>query len=242
MAVDVDSTALQRLLDLQAEDTAIKRLTEQKESLPESQRLAEVRDQLAELDSDLTIARKQQEEANREVARLEGEVELIDEKIQREEARMYGGQVSNPKELSALQAEVESLKKKKGGIEDNELEAMEVRDQANATFERLTAEHQQAEAETAELSNKVAELTKDIDAQLAQHTSARDQIAPQIPESVVSLYEKIRDQKGGIGAAALEGGTCQGCHTKLPAKEAERVRASSGLQRCDNCRRILVVV
>jgi len=242
MAVDVDSTALQKLLDLQAEDTAIKRLTEQKASLPESRRLEEVKDHLAELDSDLEIARKQQDEANREVSRLEGEVELIDQKTQREEARMYGGQVSNPKELSALQAEVASLKKRKSGVEDQELEAMEVRDQAVATLERLTSEHETATTETSELTSKVAELTKDIDGQLAQHTSARDQLAPQIPESVLGLYEKIRDQKGGIGAAALEGGTGQGCHTKLPAKEAERVRGEGGLQRCDNCRRILVVV
>ena len=40
--------------------------------------------------------------------RLEGEVELLDQKIGREEQRMFAGTVSNPKELSALQAEVES--------------------------------------------------------------------------------------------------------------------------------------
>jgi predicted nucleic acid-binding Zn-ribbon protein len=58
----------------------------------------------------------------------------------------------------------------------------------------------------------------------------------------LSLYDTIREQKHGIGAAALEQGTCQGCHTKLPQKEIERMRAEGGLQRCDNCRRILVIV
>jgi predicted nucleic acid-binding Zn-ribbon protein len=57
----------------------------------------------------------------------------------------------------------------------------------------------------------------------------------------LSLYDSIRASKNGVGAAALVGGTCQGCHTQLPAREVERMRAEGGLQRCDNCRRILVV-
>src|SRR5688572_17865288 len=41
MAMDVDSTSLQRLLDLQTEDSAIDRLEHQRASLPEAARLAE---------------------------------------------------------------------------------------------------------------------------------------------------------------------------------------------------------
>lgn len=241
MTTDVDPASLQRLLDLQTEDSAIDRLEHQRSTLPEAARLAEVREQIAELDSDLEIARKQLDEIQREVARLEGEIELIDQKIGREEQRMFSGSVSNPKELSALQAEVESLKRKKSGIEDDLLEAMESRDQATATVESLTSDHRTASAEAGDLSAQVAELTTDIEAELGKHRARRDEIAPSIAEAVLSLYEKLREQKHGVGAAALVGGTCQGCHTKLPAKEVERLRAEGGLQRCDNCRRILVV-
>ena len=81
----------------------------------------------------------------------------------------------------------------------------------------------------------------DIDAALTEHRDARAEIAPSVPEKVLALYEQLRTQKQGIGAAALISGTCQGCHTRLPSKEVERLRAEGGLQRCDNCRRILVV-
>jgi predicted nucleic acid-binding Zn-ribbon protein len=241
VAVQIEPDTLRRLLDLQAEDTAIRRLTEQKNALPEARRLSELKTQLAELESDLEIAGKRHEEIAREVARLEGEVELIDQKIAREQERMYGGHVSNPKELSSLQAEVEMLKRKKSTTEDGLLEAMEARDQAASMIERLTTELNQARTEADELSQKVDALTGDIDGQLRQHESTRAELSPQIPDSVLTLYERLREQKGGVGAAALEGGTCLGCHTKLPAKEVERVRSEGGLQRCDNCRRILVV-
>lgn len=241
MPTQVEPAVLNRLLDLQGEDSAIKRLNERKASLPEAARLAEVSDLLDELTSDLEIATKQDDEVAREHSRLEGEIELLDQKIGREEQRMFAGTVSNPKELSSLQAEVESLKRKKGGLEDQLLEVMEQREGTSATVQRITAERDQAEAEAKELRGKVEVLNADIDAQLSTHSAQRDAVAAELPADLLSLYDTIREQKHGVGAAALVQGTCQGCHTKVPQKEIERMRAEGGLHRCDNCRRILVL-
>ncbi len=242
MPTDVEPAVLQRLLDLQTEDSAIKRLQERRASLPEASRLEDVNAQLAELAADIEIATKQRDEVAREQARLEGEIELLEQKIAREEQRMYSGNVSNPKELSALQAEVASLKKKKSSLEDDLLEVMDQSEQATKTLALLDQERTGAATEAEGLARRVTELMGEIEAALSTHSTRRDEIAPSIPEDVLTLYDKLRDTKGGVGAAALEGGTCQGCHTKLPAKEAERVRSEGGLQRCDNCRRILVIV
>ena len=236
-----DPAALRRLLELQDEDTAIKRLEERRASLPEAQKLAEVNAALAELDADLAIARSQHEGVAREVARLEGEGELLDQKIAREEQRMFSGGVSNPKELSALQAEVESLKRRKSGLDDELLEAMLGREQTTATIDGLTKEREETATESAELTKVVEGLTGDIAGQLEKHSAARTEIASELPPDLLKLYEQIRASKGGVGAAALEAGTCLGCHTKLPQRELERMRAEGGLQRCDNCRRILVI-
>ena len=237
-----DPAALRRLLDLQAEDSAIKRLQERRAALPEAQRLSEVRDRLAELEADLEIARKQRAELTRELNRIEGEVGIVDAKIQREEARMYSGGVSNPKELGSLQAEVGMLKRKKGTLEDEELEVMVQAEEADATLGKLESEHTEATTEADTLQRTVDELTKDMDAQLETHTAERASIATEIPDDLLKTYEQLRDTKGGIGVAALQGGTCQGCHTSLSNVEVERLRAAGGLQRCDNCRRILVVL
>lgn len=242
MAMNAAAQDLQRLLELQAEDSAIMRLQERRAALPEAQRLDEVREQIAELTSDIEIATKQADEIAREQNRLEGEMEIGDQKIGREEQRLFSGAVANPKELSALQAEVEMLKRKKGELEDQLLEIMVHRDQATQTLDRLRSENERATAEGDELTKKVAALTTEIDTQLTEHTTAREKIATEIDTKILELYEKLRASKGGVGAAALEDGTCGGCHFKLPNKEVERLRAEGGLQRCDNCRRILVVL
>jgi predicted nucleic acid-binding Zn-ribbon protein len=240
--MDVDSSQLQRLLDLQAEDSSIRRLEDRRSSLPEAARLAELNDALAELDSDHAIAQKQYDEAAREQERIEGEMAILDQKIEREEGRLFAGIVSNPKELSALQAEIEMLKRRRSGLEDSLLEIMVSRDQMKETLDSLTSERSQTAAQAGTLSEQVSGLTKEIDGELATHTAARSAAAGEIPTELLDLYEKLRDSKHGVGAAALVDGTCEGCHTKLPAKEVERLRAERGLQRCDNCRRILVVL
>jgi predicted nucleic acid-binding Zn-ribbon protein len=238
---EVEPAVLQRLLDLQTEDTAIKRLKDRRASLPEAQRLAEVNEALAELEADLQIASRQNDEVSHEQERLEGEIELLDQKIGREEQRMYSGNVANPKELSSLQAEVESLKRKKSSMEDELLDVMERKEQISETVQTLGAEREEAARESAELTAKVEGLTGEIDSELKVHESERVEIVSTIPDDLLALYDKLRETKNGVGAAALENGTCQGCHTKLPAKEVERVKSEGGLQRCDNCRRILVV-
>lgn len=240
--MQADDAALRRLLDLQTEDSAIRRLQERRASLPEAARLQEVTDALAELDADLEIARKQFDEVTREHARLEGEIGLAEQKIRREEQRLFAGSVSNPKELSALQAEVEMLKRQKAALEDLLLEVMLQKDQAGETSSSLQTEQRRFTDESAQLTKVVGELTGEIDAELQQRQASRQGLAAELPADLVKLYDQLRGTKGGVGAAALEVGTCQGCHTKLPAREVERMRAERGLQRCDNCRRILVVV
>jgi len=242
MPMQVDEAVLQRLLEVQAEDTAIDRLAQRRSSLPEADRLRRVTDTLAELGADIEIARKQNDEIGREHARLEGEIGLLEQKIAREEGRLFSGGVSNPKELSALQAEVTMLKNRRAGLEDALLEVMLQKEQAAETLASLEEEQRAAQLESEELSRVVEGLTGDIDAQTTLHQERRAATARDIPGDLMSLYEKLRSTKGGVGAAALESGTCQGCHTKLPAVEVERLRAERGLQRCDNCRRILVVL
>lgn len=242
MTTQVDSAALRRLLDLQTEDTSIAQLQRRRTDLPEAQQLAELNESLAEMTSDLELAGKQQDELIHQQTHIEGEMGLLDQKIVREEGRLYSGAVSNPRELGALQTEVASLKTRRGEMEDSLLEVMVQREQATATLDSLQEEHDRTSVQAKELTSTVAGLTAEIDSLLAEHAEKRSALLPEIPAPVLTLYEQLREQKNGVGAAALRGDTCEGCHTRLPSREVEQVKAATGLQRCDNCRRILVVI
>ena len=93
-------------------------LQDRRASLPEAQRLGEVNERLAELTADLEIATKQHDEIAREQDKIEGEIGLADQKIAREEQRLFGGAVSNPKELGACRPRSQMLKRKRAELED----------------------------------------------------------------------------------------------------------------------------
>jgi predicted nucleic acid-binding Zn-ribbon protein len=54
------------------------------------------------------------------------------------------------------------------------------------------------------------------------------------------LYEDLRRTKKGVGAAAMVDGVCQGCHEQLSSVELDKLKRSTGVKRCEHCRRILV--
>jgi predicted nucleic acid-binding Zn-ribbon protein len=234
MPNDVTTEALGRLLDLQSEDTAISQLELRWTNLDEARQHAELNAVLAELEADLDIAGKQRDEVARDQSRLEGEIKLLEDKTTREEQRMFSGTIANPKELSALQAEVASLKRRQSDLEESLLEVMVQGESATETWERLASERETSAVQANDLGERVASIKNEIDSELERHRARRGSILPDIPESLLKLYERLREQKGGVGAAALVDGTCEGCHTKLSNKESERVRAEGGLQRCDN--------
>jgi predicted nucleic acid-binding Zn-ribbon protein len=67
-------------------------------------------------------------------------------------------------------------------------------------------------------------------------------LAAGIPPDLLSLYDRVRADHAGIGAALLQAGVCQGCHISLDAAQLEAVRNASpdAVVRCDQCRSILV--
>ena len=61
-------------------------------------------------------------------------------KIELNESTLYGGKVHNPKELQDLQKEVAALKKYLGVLEDRQLEAMLVVEEAESDYNKAAAE------------------------------------------------------------------------------------------------------
>jgi predicted nucleic acid-binding Zn-ribbon protein len=59
---------------------------------------------------------------------------------------------------------------------------------------------------------------------------------------LLALYERIRTQTGGTGAAMLQARQCQGCRLELYGNELSAVRNADPHEvvRCENCGRILV--
>lgn len=227
---------------MQEHDTAADRLQHRRATLPELAELAKVEAEVASVERALASAGARRDEVARKQKALEDELAGVEGKSAEVQKRMYSGAVTIPRELQAMQAEVEALKRRASGLEDEILERMTEREPLDCELDGLVAALGAQDAEGARLRVAVAEAQSEIDAELAREQSARAEAAANIPEPLAKLYGQLRARLGGVGAARLVGNRCSGCHLTLPAVEVDRIRHEppDALIRCDQCSRILV--
>lgn len=234
--------ALVELLELQKIDSAIDRLTSRLHNLPEQAEL----DALEERQRTLEAQTGEREAALDEVIarqrKLDTEVDNVGKKIALEEARLNAGDIANPRELSAIGAEIESLKRRRIRFEDEDLEVMEERENLERELKVLTDELEVLRTQVSEAIVKRDTAGGEVAEELEKFTERRQGWVPRIDPELLGYYDNLRRSKHGVAAAALQGAMCLGCHMQLPAQELARVRANKGMSRCDECGRILVVV
>ncbi|MGZ5295421.1 MAG: zinc ribbon domain-containing protein [Actinomycetota bacterium] len=231
---------LARLLALQEIDTTVDRLAARSQVLESGGELAAARNEADAAERALGELRLQLDVVGRDGSKLEHEIDSLSQKAAAEDKRLYDGSVVNAKELGSIQHEIDNLKRRRSDREDEMLGLMEVREE----LERRAAE---AQATSDALSERVEtvggaaleELTS-IESELEARLARRQILVPEIEPDILDLYEDLRKQKKGIGAAALVDGVCQGCHEQLSAMELDKLKRVEGVRRCEHCRRILI--
>jgi predicted nucleic acid-binding Zn-ribbon protein len=240
-ASPLSSPSQLRLLDLQAVDTFLAQQEHRRKTLPELAAIAERVAGDAVLQQDVVDCETQIGDIATEQRRLENEVETVRARSVRDEQRMVAGGLPG-KELEGLQHELTTLARRQSTLEDELLEVMEQREEADAALTSLNVQRATLDKERAELTAARDAAFAEIDAAVEEHALERATIAAEIPEDLLAVYERARQNGGGIGAAMLRQRRCEGCHIELPGSELAAVRKAEpdAVVRCDNCRRILV--
>ena len=230
-----------RLLDLQGHDSALARLEHRRRTLPELAVITEADTRLAALRDDVVRAETEVGDLDRELRRLEDDVDQVRRRSERDQQRMQSGAVA-AKELESLQHEVETLARRQSDLEDTELEVMERREEAESRAAAVRASVAEVTASRADAVSGRDAAYEQIDAEAATDTGGRAAVAAELPADLLALYEKVRAVSGGVGAAALKARRCEGGRLELQGGElrAARVAQPDEVLRCENCRRILV--
>ncbi len=118
---------------------------------------------------------------------------------------------------------------------------MEALEQAQQTLDGLGIRADDLDRRLAELVTARDEKQAEADAAIAEVTAARGPATDGVPDDLMALYERLREQKG-IGAALLRARQCGGCQLTLDAAELSRIRSAPAdeVVRCEECQRILV--
>jgi uncharacterized protein len=223
-------------------------LQETDQALDRSQaRLAEIEAQLTESE-ELASAREVVEERRGVVSQLrshlsdaETSVEDVRVKAAEEEGKLYGGKVTNPKELSDLDAELRSIKHQIANREDTLLALLVEIDEAEKQFEAANSTYLEIEGSWKREQGELLREKAQIEPEVASLQARREQQVAGIDRSSIGLYQLLRNRHAGRAVARLERGMCQGCRITLPMSLLQKARSGTGLVQCVSCERILLV-
>ncbi len=172
---------------------------------------------------------------------LELEIKSLADKIKTTENRLYGGAVTNPKELGDMQNEITSLQKRQAKLEDDNIESMLYIEQEQAN---VKAAQQVTDAALATFATSQSSLISEkyrLEVELATYLERRKPALIEIEPASLARYEALRPKKRGIAVAALHDGSCTVCGVEQTSMIAQLVRAGHQLVLCGSCGRILAV-
>jgi uncharacterized protein len=210
--------------------------------MPEHAALVALSERKTDVSARLGKAETEVSDLEREQRKADADVEQVKTRRERNQQRIDGGTVGDPKQLQAMQHEIVALDKRITDLEDEELMVMERLEAAQRERGELTAElaeiNQTGSEQLVARDAAAAELT----AQQQQSRAERDKLAADIPADLLALYERLRAQLGGVGVGALHQKRCGGCQLNVGASELARFATAptDEVLRCEECNRILV--
>ena len=231
-----------KLLDVQELDSRHDALEQQIARPPEAAEIAELTASRQALEGRAGELSVQVADLTREQRKADDDVEQVKARRVRDQQRLDTGMVSNPKDLERLQHELISLDRRISDLEDAELDVME-------RLETAQKEQDGLGSRIAEIDERLALLTQARDRRVAELREAAATVAREragavsgMPADLLSLYDRLREQKDGVGAAALRARRCGGCRLELNSGDLAAIakRPSDEVVRCEECNRILV--
>lgn len=197
-------------------------------------------------DEDLLSARQNLAEAEESLRKARGklrslelDLDEISSKIASAQDMLYGGSVSNPKELAGFEQEIEYLTRRQTEVEDRTLETMAEVEEGGSRLEEGQERLLRVETEWEVTQEDLLRRAADLRSRLDSLGEERERTLLLVSQERQAMYEDLRQQKGGQAVALLEGGLCQGCRVALPTSMIQKVRQGEDLVRCSSCQRIL---
>jgi len=240
--VTVADEELDRLLELSDIDARRARIDATLADLPEQRAVDEANERLE-------AAVKQGDGLRVEVTtveagqrKLEREIEQYRTRMAKEQERLYGGEITNAKEMQSVEAEIQATQSRIDEREDQLLEAMEAAEDLAARIEEAARTAEQTRAEITELEAERDEAAQQLHAERAELGVTRDELRDQLGGAALERYDQVRERiPAGVAVGELSGRSCTACRIDLPHAEVNALRDGDPLTTCPNCHRLLVV-
>ena len=229
-------SGVKQLYDLQEIDLKLAEAENRREAL--LNKLAD-RSELVAAAGRLERLEKRNAELSARSRAFERLVAEVDQTLERLDARLYSGGVTNPQQLAAAQEERAFTSARKKEAEDQLLETMIDLDELEPVLAEARETSARLEEERPGLESAWRDEEQEAASMIEGLLASREGLLPSMPANLLPLYESLRRSKSGRAMALVERGTCQGCRLSLTTQETQRARSGQQVVQCNSCGRIL---
>lgn len=230
------------LLELAELDAERSRIDHRAEHLPEQQQVEAAQAAHSEANDRLAAVQIALEDLDAQVAKFESEIDAVRQREDRDRSLLAAGTV-DAKQLTELQHELETLRRRQSSLEDSLLEVMERREELQNQQAGELANIDELQSKLTEAQRASDKARTEIDQLRHQSVSRRDELVSELDADLVALYERQR-AGGGAGAGLLQGRRCGACRIEIDRGGLARITAAAEdeVLRCPECGAILLRV
>ena len=203
---------------------------------------------LHKAENKLAVSRQKSEEENSKFheldvkrKKLEDTVDTHEEKIKSNESKLFSGTITDSKELSNYQEEIQMLKNSNSKFEDEILTIMEEQDMAKPGTEALKKEMVEFESIVLRIRSEMDEKLEVLKHNIEGLKKRKEDVISRIPGDYLKKYNDLKTKKGGIAVSVIKDNFCNACNMEIPSIEAERFVDSDQVYRCPICGRMSVL-
>ena len=161
------------------------------------------------------------------------------EKIKQVETRLYGGTVSNPKELENLEKDLAMHKRLRNELDDKLLMQMDKVEKLQKRAEEKSQALKQVQGTRAGDVQHLTSERESLTTRLAQLAAQREQTRGMLDADVLKSYDQLRRTKAGRAVAQIKSSSCMVCGVQVPTGLISRARTGDEIVPCPSCGRIL---
>lgn len=236
-----DPADQRRLLDLADVDAELARLAHRRRTLPESGEYTAAETAVRTAKDKLVGVETSAGDLDRDIRRIERDVEGVRARTTRDQELLAGAGIG-AKQASDLQHELETLARRQGVLEDEQLEIMEQREAVGMDLDHARGDLGRAEQALTDIGARRDAAIADITAAEGGRERARVEVVGKItaPE-LLAAYEARRAQ-GRTGAGLLRERRCGACRLELDRTFIGQLRSAApdDVVHCEECDAVLV--
>ena len=228
---------IELLIELQEKDEQISDLKEVLASIPMNLLEKEKVVETIRIKSEASSANL--EEKKKELRHKEGELSLAEDEAKKFRAHFH--QIKTQKEAEALDHEIKKADNSIETLTEGCLLLMDEISEKEKDIAKKKEALTELEAEFSERKKKASTDTEILEKEVKELLEKRKEIVEKIDENLLSLYEKIRQNKDNLALSRITGDTCSACSINIRPQLLNEAKEGAKIIQCENCLRILYI-